>query len=117
MSFHIHNKKLLEKDKAIWTKVEDLKSIELNALPVYDDSYIKTKIRTYGDKVYTNFHGLNVPEDDIEYESFTVISIDSLLVYENKYYLQVHLDNCVYKIANKQMTDYLDENLFEDLIL
>ena len=55
-----------------------------------------------------------VLEDDIECESFTVISIDSLLVYENKYYLQVYLDNCAYKIVNKQMTDYLDENLFED---
>ena len=43
---------------------------------------------------------INVPEDDIECESFTVISIDSLRIYENKYY--------------QQMTDYLDENHFED---
>ena len=35
---------------------------------------------TYGDKFYTNFNGLNVPEYDIECESLTVISIDSLLV-------------------------------------
>ena len=75
---------------------------------------IKTKIRTYGDKVYSNFSGLSVPEDDIECESFTVISIDSLLVYENKYYHQIYLDNCAYKLANKQMTDYLDVNRFED---
>ena len=27
----------------------------MNPLPVYDDRYIKTKIRTYGEKVYTNF--------------------------------------------------------------
>ena len=45
---------------------------------------------------------------------FTDISIDSLLVYENKYYLKVYLENCAYKIINKQMTNYLDENLFED---
>ena len=43
-----------------------LKKIELNALLVYDDRYIKTKTRTYSDKVYTNFRGLNVPEDDIK---------------------------------------------------
>ena len=43
----------------------------MNALPVYDDRYMKTKIRTYGYKVYTNFHGLNVPEDGAECESFT----------------------------------------------
>ena len=40
----------------------------------------------------TNFCGLNVPEDDIECGYFTVISIDSLLVYDEKHYLQVYLD-------------------------
>ena len=100
--------KLLEKYKAIWTKIEDLKNIELNALPVYDDRYIKTKIRTYGDKVYTNFRGLNVPEDDTECESFSVLFVDSLLVHEMKYYLQVFLENCAYIIVDKPMADYLD---------
>ena len=57
MSFRIDNEKLLEKYKAIWTKIEDLKNIELNALPVYDNRYIKTKTITYGGKVYTNFPG------------------------------------------------------------
>ena len=59
----------MQKYKAIWTKTEDFKYINLNALPIYDDRYIKTKIRTCGDKVYTNFHGLNVPENDKECES------------------------------------------------
>ena len=85
MSFRIDDEKLLEKYKAIWT--EDLNNIELNVLSVYDDRCIKTKIRTYGDKVCTNFRGLNV---------------------------QVCLDNCTNKIANKKISDYLDENLFED---
>ena len=91
MSFRIDHENLLQKYKTIWTKIEDLKHIELNALPVYDERCKKTKIGTNGDKVCTNFRGLNVPEDDVECESFTVISIDSLLVYENKYYLQVCL--------------------------
>ena len=114
ISLRIDDEKLIEKYKAIWTKIQDLKSIELNALSIYDDKYIKTKTRTYGDKVYTNFCGLNVPEDDIECESFTVISIDSLLKYKNKYYLQVYLDKICLEIVNKQMIDYLDDNLFED---
>ena len=32
--------------KTIWTKIEDLKNIELNALPVYDDRYVKIKMIT-----------------------------------------------------------------------
>ena len=44
MSFRIDDENLLEKYKTIWTKNEDLKNIELNALSVYDDRYIKPKI-------------------------------------------------------------------------
>ena len=62
---------------------------------------MKTRIETYGDKVYTNFRGLNVPEHDAECNSFSVICIDSLLVYENEYYLQVYLENVPYKIIDK----------------
>ena len=57
MSFRIDDDKLLEKYKTIWTKIEGLETIQLNALPVYNDRYIKTKIRT---KIYTYFCGLNV---------------------------------------------------------
>ena len=61
-------------------------------MPVYDNRYIKTTIRKYGDKVCTNFPGLNVPEDCVNVnllKSFLLI-----LVYENKCYLWVYLGNC-----------------------
>ena len=50
----------------------------MNALSVYANKCIGTKIRTYGDKVFTIFPGLNVPEDGEECESFAIISIDCL---------------------------------------
>ena len=37
MSLQIDDEKLLEKYKPIWTKIEDLKNVKLNALPVSDD--------------------------------------------------------------------------------
>ena len=43
-----------------------MQNIKLNALPVYDDRYINSTIRTYKDKVYTNFHGFNGPQDGKE---------------------------------------------------
>ena len=52
-------KNYLKKYKATWAKIENL-----DALPVYDKRHIKNKIKTYGNKVYTNFRELNVPEDD-----------------------------------------------------
>ena len=75
----------------------------MNALPVYNVRYTKAKRR-----IYTNFCDLNLPEDDVECESFTIVFIDSLLSYENKYYLQVYylqngviLMTCVIKDDSK----------------
>ena len=50
MSFNVGDEKLLEKYITTWNKIEDLKNINLNDWTVYDDRYIKTKTRTYGDK-------------------------------------------------------------------
>ena len=44
-------------------------------MPIYDDRYIKTKIRKFGDKVYTKFPSWTVPENDVECESFTFITL------------------------------------------
>ena len=63
------------------------------------------KNKSFYEKVYSNFCGLNVLRDGVEFESFTIICIDFLLVYENKYYLQVYLDKCAYFIVDKQMID------------
>ena len=78
---------------------------------MYDDRYIKTKTKTYGDKVYNSFRGLNVPKDRTECESVTVIFINSLLAYANKHYLQVTLDKMIF---------FLGDNVFgtdEDYLL
>ena len=56
MSYRIDDVKLLQNYKAIWTKIKNLKNIELNALSFSDDRYMKTKIRTYGDKIDKIFH-------------------------------------------------------------
>ena len=38
---------------------------EFDSEPVYgdNDEYIKTKIKTYGDKVNTHFHGKKIPKE------------------------------------------------------
>ena len=66
MSWFTDDDKLLETYKTIWTKIEDLENIELDALPVYDDRYVKAKINTYGHKVYSSFWVVNLPENCAE---------------------------------------------------
>ena len=54
-----------------------------------------------------------MPEDGVECTYFTIISIDSLSVYESKYYLQEYIENSAKKVVNMQMIDHLISNLFE----
>ena len=101
--FWIDGDELLEIYEAIWTKIKDLQNIEFKAFVVYNDRYIKTKIRTDGNKVYISFRNSNVRENGVECESVTTISADFLLFYEKEYYLEAYLDNCIFKIINKQV--------------
>ena len=59
MSFKVSNKKLLKKYTKIWKRVSSLIGKEFNSGIFYGDSdkNIKTKIKTYEDKINTNFQG------------------------------------------------------------
>ena len=113
MYLHIDDDKLLEKYKTNSIKIKDLKDIELDNLPAQNDKYINTKIRTHDDKVYTILKDQMCQEMEQNVVSFTVPSIDSLLVYDRRYYLQVYSNNCAYKIIDEQKIDYLEGNPFE----
>ena len=57
MSFKVNDIRLLKKYTKKWEKVSILKNIEFDKEPVYgdNDKYIKAKLKSYGDKVNTNF--------------------------------------------------------------
>ena len=59
MSFKVIDNKLLKKYTKICERVSRLMNIEFDSEPVYgdNDKYIKTKIKSHGDKVNTNFQG------------------------------------------------------------
>ena len=63
-SFKVSDKKVLRNCTKILGRVSSLIGKEFDSEPVYGDSdkYIKTKIKSYGDKVSTNFQGKRVPK-------------------------------------------------------
>ena len=46
----------------IWNKIKSLVEKEFNNEPVYNDKYIKTKIKIFNDRVYTNFQHNKIPK-------------------------------------------------------
>ena len=59
---------------------------------MYNDKYIKSKIKINNDKMYRNFQNNKIPKDN-EYIPFsTVLLLDSILVnLDKKYYPQIFL--------------------------
>ena len=59
MSFKVIDKKLLEKYTKIWEKKSSLINKKLGSDLFYggSDIYMKTKIKSYGNKINTNFQG------------------------------------------------------------
>ena len=62
-------------------KISSLMNIEFDSEPVYGDSdkYIKTKIKSYGDKLNTNFEIKKIPKVNTSYKCLSLIWLDSLL--------------------------------------
>ena len=80
MNLLVNDKKILEKYSEIWNKIKSLIKKEFNSEPVYNDKYIKTKIKIYNDKVYTNFQHNKIPKDNEYCACLSVILLDSFFV-------------------------------------
>ena len=48
-------------------------------MPVYDEKYIKAKLKEFDGVVNTNFLGYKIPKEGVHYTRIACISIDSVL--------------------------------------
>ena len=94
MSFEVNDNKLLKKYTKIWEKIRNLMNIEFDRKPVYGnkDTYIKTKIKMYENRVNTNFQGKNVPKENASYKCLSLIMLDSVIRANKKYYPRTLLE-------------------------
>ena len=114
MSFKIEDDEVYVKYKSIWKKIEDLLGgIRLNSDVIYNDQYIKTKVRTFK-MVKTLFDNDEIPEEKIEHECIPCISIDSVLKIDKKWFPQVYLEQCKYKIKVRKIKSLTDYDLDSD---
>ena len=98
MSFIARDCRLLNKCTKIWERFSSLMNIELNSKPVYgdNDKYIKTKIKSYGDGINTNFKGEKIPIQNASYKCLSLILLDSVIRVNKRYYPQTLLKECKY---------------------
>ena len=111
MSFFIKGDEVKEKYKQIWDVIKNKLKIKFHSLPVYDKKYLKTKVREYDGVIKTNFLGNDVPKENMHYTCIACITIDSVMKMDKKYFLQVYLEECKYKIKKIQMSRSINTEL------
>ena len=47
MSFKIEDDSVYVKCTEIWNKIKDILTVKFHSQPIYDDKYIKTKLKTF----------------------------------------------------------------------
>ena len=62
--------------------------VKFDSEPIYGDNgkYIKTKIKTYEDKINTNFQGKKIPKGNASYKCLSFIMLNSVIKVNKQYY-------------------------------
>ena len=114
MSFKIEADEVYVKYNSIWNKIKKLLgNTKLSSDVIYDDQYIKAKVKTFK-MVKTLFDNDEIAEERVDYECIPCISVDSILKIEKKWYPQVYLEQCKYKMKKRKVKNLIAINLDSD---
>ena len=102
---------MLKKYYKTWNKISNLLKQEFDSMPAYDSKFIRSKIRTYNKRININFHGNKIPEDNECCSCLSVTSLDCTVNIDEKYYLQIFLEECKYAVTKKRMIKSFNEEL------
>ena len=113
MSYKVTDNNLLRKFTEIGRRVNNLMNIEFDSETVYGDvdKYLKTKIKMYEDRVNTNFQGKKVPKENASYDCLPLITLESVVRVNKKWYPQILLEERKYKIRKNKRENLIYDDL------
>ena len=114
MSFMIKDDKAWDKYDQIWNVMKDKIGIKFHSEPVCEYEYLRTKVREFDGVIKTNILGNGVPKENMHYTCIACITIDSVMRMDKKYFPQVYLEECKYKIKKIQMPRFINAELKSD---
>ena len=114
MSFLIKDEEVGEKYEQIWNVIKNKLEIKFHSEPVYEYKYLKTKVIEYDGVIKKNFLDNGIPKENMHYTCTACITIDSVMKMDEKYFPQVDLEECKYKIIKIQMSTFISTELVSD---
>ena len=95
MSFLIKDDEVWEKYEQIWDVIKNKLGIKFHSEPIYEQKYLKAKVREFDGVIKTNFLGNGVPKQNIHYTCIACITIDSVMRIDNKRRVSVRVSKRV----------------------
>ena len=93
------------------TKIKSILNVKFHSQPIYDDKYIKTKVKNFNNSINTLFSGDKIRKERIQNVCISEICIDSILKRDKKNYPQVYLEQCRYKIKRRELVSFIDDEV------
>ena len=91
----------------IWEKVKNSLKKEFDSEPVYNEKYLKAKIKSYNGKISTNLHDNKIPKEGSQLICLSVILINSVFRTGKNYYPRVFLEECKFVVKEKMIPKYI----------
>ena len=110
-SFKIEDEDVYLNYNEIWNRIKIILSIKFHSEPIYDEKYIKTKVKTFNAMINILFTDDKIPKESVHYVCISVINIDSLLRIDKKNRTQTYLEQCKYKIKKREMVDLINDEI------
>ena len=73
-----------EKYAEIWDVIKSKPSIKFHSKPIYDQKYLKAKVRAFVGVIKTNVLGNDTPKENMHYTCIPCITIDSVMRMDKK---------------------------------
>ena len=98
MSLSIKNHEVWEKYEEIWNAIKNKLSIKFLSQPIYENKYLKAKVRGFDGNIKTNFLGNDLSKENMYYTCIACITVDSVIKMNKKNYPEIYLEQCKYKV-------------------
>ena len=82
--FLIKDGEVWEKYGQIWDVIKNKLGIKFHSEPIYEQKYLKAKLREFVGVIKTNFLGNDMPKENMYYTSIACITIDSVMRIDKK---------------------------------
>ena len=67
LSFKTEEESVYSKYAEIWNKIKSVLNVKFHSQPIYDDKYIKTKVKTFNNTINTLFSRDEIPKERNHY--------------------------------------------------